>query len=134
MKTLKVKDYMSTDVVTINRDATIHDAIEKMLEHNIHGLIVVDANNKPIGVITTDDVLTVVERGEGGQNAVVREFMTTGIMAVDPEYDLHKTLGIMMRNKLHHLPVMKDKKLVGIITSNDILRVYEMKYRPQKGD
>lgn len=127
MKTLKVKDYMSTDVVTINRDATIHDAIEKMLEHNIHGLLVVDASDKPIGVITTDDILAVVERGEDGQNAVVREFMSMGIMAVDPEYDLHKTLGIMMRNKMHRLPVMKDKKLLGVITSSDILRVYEIK-------
>ena len=129
MKTLKVKDYMSTDVVTIGVDATIHDAIEKMLENNIHGLIVVDNSDKPLGVITTDDILAVVEKGEDGQDSIVREFMSMGIMAVDPEYDLHKTLEIMRRNKMHRLPVMKDRQLIGIITSNDILRVYEIKYK-----
>ena len=129
MKTLKVKDYMSTDVVTIGVDATIHDAIEKMLENNIHGLLVLDDSGKPLGVITTDDVLAVVEKGESGQDAIVREFMSIGIMAVDPDYDLHKTLEIMRRNKMHRLPVMKDRKLLGIITSNDILRVYEVKYK-----
>jgi CBS domain-containing protein len=127
MKTLKVKDYMSKDVVTIEIDASIHDAIEKMLEHDIHGLVVVDESNKPVGIISTDDILAVVERGETGQDAIVREFMSMGMLSVDPEYDLHKTLEIMRRNKMHRLPVMKDRKLLGIITSSDILRVYEIK-------
>jgi len=124
MNTLKVKDYMSKDVITINKDASIHDAIDKMLENNIHGLLILDDMGRIEGVVTTDDVLLLIDKSETGTDMVVEDFMTRGVMTIDPEDALKKALGIMVRNKVHRLPVVKDKKILGIITSNDIMRVY----------
>jgi CBS domain-containing protein len=126
MNRLKVRDHMSTDVVTISRDATLHDAIGKMLEHNIHGLIVVDgANNRPVGIVTTDDILALIENSQPEGDMPVGEFMSAGLITTDPDYDLQKAVSIMTRNKIHRLPVIKDKKLLGMITGSDIMRVFK---------
>ena len=126
MNRLRVKDYMSTDVVTISRDATLHDAIEKMLEHNIHGLIVVDgASSRPVGMVTTDDILALIENSQPDSDMPVSEFMSAGLVSTDPDYDLQKAVSIMTRNKIHRLPVIKDKKLLGMITGSDIMRVFK---------
>jgi len=125
MNRLKVRDHMSTDVVTISRDATLHDAIGKMLEYNIHGLIVVDgANNRPVGIVTTDDILALIENSQPEGDMPVAEFMSAGLISTDPDYDLQKAVSIMARNKIHRLPVIKDKKLLGMITGSDIMRVF----------
>jgi len=125
MEKLKVRDYMSKDVVTINKDATLHDAITKMLEHNIHGLIVVDgAGNRPIGIVTTDDILALIENSQPESDMPISEFMTAGLISTDPDYDLQKAVSIMTRNKIHRLPVIKDKKLLGVITGSDIMKVF----------
>ncbi len=126
MDRLRVRDYMSTEVVTISRDATLHDAITKMLEHNIHGLIVVDgASSRPAGIVTTDDILALIENSQPESDMPVGEFMTAGLVSTDPDYDLQKAVSIMTRNKIHRLPVIKDKKLLGIITGSDIMRVFK---------
>ena len=126
MNRLRVRDYMSTDVVTISRDATLHDAIEKMLEHNIHGLIVVDgANSHPVGMVTTDDILALIENSQPDSDMPVSEFMSAGLVSTDPDYDLQKAVSIMTRNKIHRLPVIKDKKLLGMITGSDVMRVFK---------
>jgi|WetSurMetagenome_2_1015567.scaffolds.fasta_scaffold09518_4 CBS domain-containing protein len=126
MNRLKVRDYMSTDVVIISRDATLHDAIGKMLEYNIHGLIVVEgANNRPVGIVTTDDILALIENSQPEGDMPVGEFMSAGLISTDPDYDLQKAVSIMTRNKIHRLPVIKDKKLLGMITGSDIMRVFK---------
>ena len=126
MHRLRVRDYMSTEVVTISRDATLHDAIGKMLEYNIHGLIVVEgANNRPVGIVTTDDILALIENSQPEGDMPVGEFMSAGLISTDPDYDLQKAVSIMTRNKIHRLPVIKDKKLLGIITGSDIMRVFK---------
>jgi CBS domain-containing protein len=126
MNRLKVRDHMSTDVVIISRDATLHDAIGKMLEYGIHGLIVVEgANNRPVGIVTTDDILALIENSQPEGDMPVGEFMSAGLISTDPDYDLQKAVSIMTRNKIHRLPVIKDKKLLGIITGSDIMRVFK---------
>lgn len=118
---------MSTEVVTISRDATLHDAIAKMLEYNIHGLIVVDGGtgNRPVGIVTTDDILALIENSQPEGDMPVGEFMSAGLISTDPDYDLQKAVSIMTRNKIHRLPVIKDKKLLGMITGSDIMRVFK---------
>ena len=125
MNKMRVKDYMTKEVVTIDKDATLHDAIDKMLEHNIHGLVVVDSNARPAGVVTTDDILSLMMNGEPEGDTVVLEFMEAAIISIDPDYDLQKAVSIMTRNKIHRLPVIRDRKLLGIITSSDIMKAYK---------
>lgn len=124
MKKLKVKDIMSKDLVVIDKDATIHDAIEKMLSHEIHGLIAMD-NDKPVGVVTINDAMVLMEKGESGTDVLVNEFMSKEIISIEPEEDLQKAVGIMIKNNIHRLPVIKDEKLRGIITSNDLMRAFQ---------
>lgn len=127
MKKFKIKDIMSKDLVVIDKDATIHDAIEKMLSHEIHSLIAVD-NNKPVGVVTINDVMVLMEKGESGTDVLVNEFMSKKIISIGPEEDLQKAVRIMIKNNIHRLPVIKDKKLIGIITSSDLMKVFQKRY------
>ena len=126
MNKLKVKDYMTRNVVTIDRDATLYDAMHKMLENDIHGLIVVDSSDKPAGIVTTDDILTLMENnGEPNKDMPIAEFMEAGLVTIDPDYDLQKAVSIMTRNKIHRLPVIRNKVLLGMITGTDILRAFK---------
>jgi CBS domain-containing protein len=124
MNKLKVRDIMSRDPVVIDKDATIHDAIEKMLGHEIHGLIAMD-NDEAVGVVTINDALALMEKGESGTDTLVCEFMSKGIISIGPEEDLQNSLRMMISNDIHRLPVIKDEKLIGIITSSDLMRVFQ---------
>lgn len=126
MNKLKVKDYMTKNVITIDRDATLYDALHKMVENGIHSLIVVDSAGKPVGIVTTDDILSLMENnGEPNKDMPIAEFMEAALVTIDPDYDLQKAVSIMTRNKLHRLPVIRNKVLLGIITGSDILRAFK---------
>jgi CBS domain-containing protein len=125
MDKLRVRDYMSTEVVTISKDATLRDAIEKMLSNSIHGLIVVDQSGRPAGIVTTDDILALMENGQPDNNTLVSEFMEAALISIDPDYDLRKAVSIMTRNKIHRLPVIKDRKLLGMLTGSDIMKAFK---------
>lgn len=126
MNKLKVRDYMTKDVVTIDKDATLYDALHKMVENNIHGLMVVDSNNKPVGIVTTDDILSIMDRSiEPSMDMPIADFMESALITIDPDYDLQKAVSIMTRNKIHRLPVVKNRTLLGMLTGTDILRAFK---------
>ena len=120
----QVKDLMTKDVVTIEPEATVHDAVKKMRNHGIHGIIVAKDDNL-VGVMSGYDILLLMARGEHGKNIRVEEIMTTELITANPEDDIIDALELMLTNHIMRLPVLDNGKLVGIITTTDLVNVFD---------
>lgn len=124
----RVGRWMSTDVVTIGADATVHDALELMNDHRIRHLPVVDEDGLLVGMLSNRDAMRCAlqpspRKGwEPAKHTAVRDVMTTGHMHLVPPSGLVLDAAeLLCREKVSALPVVQGKKLVGIVTSEDLL-------------
>ena len=123
----KVKEIMTTDVITTTSDIDVVYAFEKLMEHKISALPVVDGD-KLIGIITATDVghNLILDKYELGTS--VEEIMIKPVVTVSPEDSIESAIkimkdGVSSSGILNQLPVVEDEKLVGIISDGDIIQV-----------
>ena len=121
----KVKEIMTSDVVTTTSDVDVVFAFEKLMENKISSLPVVE-DDKLIGIITATDVghNLILDKYELGTN--VEKIMITPVITISPENTLEDAIKVMKDNVssgiLNQLPVVEDGKLVGIISDGDIIQ------------
>jgi len=117
-----VEDVMIKNVITVEESASIKNAAKKMAEANV-GSILVTKNNEPIGIITeTDFVRRYAAMGVSLSN-MVKDIMTLSLITIDPNDTIWEAAELMKTHNIHKLPVIKDKKLVGIITNSDLVKL-----------
>ena len=154
MNDVRVKDAMSDVVVTVRGDETIHHALVLMAQYSVTVLPVTDHQGRCIGVLSTSDLIEParafeealhdVERGSRqghlekllsarlGQRQV-REFMTTAVVAVDRDMPIIDATGEMLRQRVHHLPVVDThQKIQGIVSTMDLLSIFHRCYADQQ--
>ncbi len=116
----KAKDIMTTHIVTVHVDDTIDHAITLMVRHRISGLPVLDREGRPVGIISEFDLLELICEGQTEQDKV-SHYMSSGLFGV-AEHDSWVVVADAFRTKrLRRLPVLRDGKLVGIITRHDLM-------------
>lgn len=119
-----VKDVMSSPVITVEEDATVARAAQLMTKNHVGGIIVTSKEEKPLGIITeTDFVTRVLARNIQPSKLTAKEVMTSPLITVDPDETLSETARRMSQLNIRRLGVMYKGKLVGIISSKDILAV-----------
>jgi CBS domain-containing protein len=124
----KAKDIAQYEVVTIDKGASVYQAIDLMVKHNITGLPVVDDSGLR-GIISEKDVLKLLYDVEfaGG---CVGDYMTTDILTFDEEDDVVDVCRCLMSNNFRRVPVLRDGKLIAIITRADLIRANKYRFRP----
>lgn len=121
----KVKEIMTCDVISTTSDIDVVYAFEKLMEHKISSLPVVEGD-KLVGIITATDVghNLILDKYELGTS--VEEIMIKSVSTVSPEDSLETAINIMKEGAssgiLNQLPVVEDGKLVGIISDGDIIQ------------
>ena len=116
-----VKDLMSTQVITIDPEEPVINAAEKMLENRIHALIVLK-DNKPVGVIASYDLLLVMTISDYfDKKTKVKDVMIKDLVTVTPEDTITVALKKMLEYNIRRLAVIKDGKLVGIVSLVDLV-------------
>ena len=119
-----VKDVMSSPVITVDEDATVNKAAQLMADSNIGGIIVTSKEEKPLGIITeTDFVTRVLAKNIQPSKLTAKEVMTSPLITIDPDETLSETARRMSQLNIRRLGVMYKGKLVGIISSKDILAI-----------
>jgi acetoin utilization protein AcuB len=113
-----VIERMSTTPVTITGDLTVTQALEVIERRNVHHLPVVNDRGALVGIITERDLL----RAKG--NEVVDNLMERRVITVTEYTPLENAARIMADHKIGSLPVMRDGKIVGIITQTDLFKVF----------
>ena len=117
-------DIMRKDFSFISSDLTVLDASKIMVAGN-SGFLIISDSNEPKGILTEWDIVSKVTAKELDPTKVLaKDIMTTNFVSVPintPTIDLVET---MKKNKIRRLPVMDKGKMVGVITSRDILGIY----------
>ncbi len=108
-------------VLSISADATVHAALERMAEHDVGVLVVLDGD-KPAGVFSERDLARKVElRGRTARDTAVREVMTPEVLYVTPEHTLERCMALMKADRIRHLVVVEGNRVVGVVSARDIL-------------
>jgi len=119
---LKVRDVMVREVITVDENSTIKEAVDIMNEFQIGSLIVLE-RGKAMGIVTERDFLRrVIAEAKDVMNTKVKEIMTTPLVVVEPSTDLEEAVKLMFQSKIKKLAVVDANKLVGIVTLTDIAR------------
>ncbi|MFN4133580.1 MAG: CBS domain-containing protein, partial [Candidatus Hadarchaeales archaeon] len=137
---MKVEEIMNRRPRTVRPDTTIKGLLERMLGEIDACFPVVDKNMNLLGIVTESDVLHVLcplssDRivGSAGIRQLmktggkkVEDIMTENPITVKPETKVKDVLEFMRAHKLRRIPVVKEKKLVGIIRLRDIIQAYKL--------
>jgi CBS domain-containing protein len=119
---LKVEDVMVRDVVTIDENSTVREAADVMNKFEIGCLIAVK-KGKAVGIITERDLLKrVVAEARDVNKTKVKAVMSSPLVVVEPSMDLEEAVKLMFQMKIKKLPVVEEKRLVGLVSLTDIAR------------
>ncbi len=117
-----VKDVMIDELATLDASTKILDAAKLMAEKNI-GCIIVTEKDLPVGIITERDFVRRIVAQEISHQSPIVEVMTTPLITIDPDETVWEAAQIMKTNNIHKLPVQKAHKIMGIITTTDLVRI-----------
>jgi len=143
---MKARDLMTSPVVTIHPDATVREAARRMLEAKVGGLPVVDDGGNLVGILTETDFLlrphfvpgadhiytlmgvladpqTYEEVWEALGSRKVREVMRREVITVKEDTSLAEITRLMVECRVHRIPVVRGRQVVGIVTRHDLLKV-----------
>jgi len=119
---MNVEDIMVREVVTIDADATVKEAVKLMNKQEI-GCLVAVKNKKLLGILTERDLLKkVLERSKDPERTKVREIMSTQLVTGSPHMSVADAARLMIKENIKKLPVMVNDQLAGLITLTDIAR------------
>jgi CBS domain-containing protein len=118
-----VLDEKGRDVLQIEADATVLDAIKSMVESNVGALLVTDDGNVT-GIVTERDYLRrVTLEGRTEQETLVRDIMTAPLVYVTPETSVEECMAVMTERRIRHVPVFSEgRDLVGIVSIGDLVK------------
>ncbi len=144
---LKVKDIMTTEIITVSPDTEIVNAAKILLEKRINGLPVIDDTGKLAGILCQSDLvaqqksipipsvftllesfipLTSIKRIDKEVEKIaaltVKQAMTPNPVTVGPQTDIEDVAKLMVDKKYYTLPVMEGDKIVGIVGKEDVLK------------
>jgi len=145
------KDIMTKEVISVKSQDLVEDVIKILMEKNISGVPVVDDEERVIGIVTEGDLIyrskklriptffsildgyvflestkTIEKQLKKMVGYRVEDVMTTEVISVEDDQTVEAVATIMTKEKINRVPVIKDNRLVGIISRRDIIRSYSM--------
>lgn len=121
---MKIDDILrrkGSDVVTVEPEVSILDAIRVLVQHNI-GAVVVVGEDQILGILTERDVLRLgAEAPTDLESRAVADVMTTELVIGVPGDAIEYVAAIMTENRIRHLPVVEEGSLVGILSIGDVV-------------
>ncbi len=122
----RVKEYMISPVFTLKNNATIYEAMDFLIKKRISAAPIVDGNNKLIGILSEKDCLRLMSKGiehrlPSKEESVIN-FMTKDVATISPDTDIFFVAGVFLNNFYRRMPVVKDGKILGLVSRVDVLR------------
>jgi len=143
---LKAKDIMTKDIITVKPATTIEDLARILIKHQISGTPVVDEDGNLIGIVTENDLISknkklhiptilrlfdafiplgtsrLEEEIKRMAAFTVGEICTRNVVTCDEDMSIEDVATMMTEKKIHLLPVLKERRLVGIIGKKDLIK------------
>lgn len=145
---MRVADVMTTVLITVQEDENIQSAAQKMVDHNISVLPVLNHANELVGVVTESDFVgkkaniphamasiktllgqnfyfaDVEEIFVRAKDRQVKEVMSNSVRSAPSQTTLTELVNMMIKTGLKRIPIVDENKLVGIVTRRDLLKAF----------
>ncbi len=122
---LYARDIMKEYKFMMTEDTTASQAAKIMSNDHV-GFAIVERDGKPIGMVTEwDFVNKIVSRDLNPREVLLKDIMNTPLMSVDPKTPTDQVTVLISKNGVRRLPVVENGKLIGVITSRDVLRIFK---------
>ncbi len=124
----RVEDFIKLNenrqIWTISKDQSVMQALILMSEKNIGAIIIVDGNDFPIGIFSERDYARkIILKGKSSKDTLLDEVMTKELITITKDHKIDQCMEIMTEKKIRHLPVLENKKIIGIISIGDVLKI-----------
>lgn len=118
----------SNDVKGVSPDFTLRGAAQLLLEHRLGALVVIDDDKEMIGIVSERDLISVVASTDplAAGNQLVSEVMTKSVVSCSPEDEVAFVLRLMNDHSFRHMPVLEDRKLVGMLSIRELTKAYDL--------
>lgn len=140
---IKARDIMTSKVIAINRDTSLKDIATMLISNRITGVPVVDEQSRVIGIVAESDLLydkeavfshsaycdhwkDCVERFWRSADVRAEEVMSERVIAVGEDAHVEEIATLMIERKIKRVPVLREGKLIGIVSRADLLRALLM--------
>lgn len=124
LHSIKAKDYMTANLVTLSPDTGVMEAIKLLLDKGISGAPVVDQMGRLVGLLSEKDCMRVATHagyyGEAGGK--VSEFMSADVVTVEADTSVIEIANMFMEKPFKRYPVVDDNRLIGSISRRDVLK------------
>jgi CBS domain-containing protein len=109
-------------VWSLSPDATVYEAIDAMAQKSVGALLVMEGE-RLVGIVSERDYARkVILKGKSSRDTTVREIMSSPVICAAPELTVEQTMALMTDNRVRHLPVVVNDRVVGVISIGDVVR------------
>jgi CBS domain-containing protein len=140
---MKIEEIMTRDVISVSPQTSIHAAAQLMADHRVSGLPVIEADGRLVGIISDGDLILRQKRRrqtmtwwrsfvtapqqlardyQKATGTTVGEVMTRSVLSISPVYEIETAASILHNRGIRRLPVVRDGRVVGIISRGDLIK------------
>ena len=128
----EISDYMISTVLSIDVESSVQEAAQYMVSQSI-GSVLVKEFDEYVGIVTeTDLTRKVLGKGLNPEATRITEIMTSPILSLDRYLPIEEANRFMHKNKIRHLAVTEEDKIVGILSVKDLVSYFSKDFRMQE--
>lgn len=121
---MRVRDGMSTMVLSVGPDHTLREAARQMAQRKVGAAVVIDPDGPGPGIITERDLMDSLGRGQDPDTELVGAHLTSDIVFAGPDWSLEEAAVAMVRGGFRHLVVTEGGEIAGILSVRDVVRCW----------
>jgi CBS domain-containing protein len=117
-----IRNVMSHEMVTASADDPLVDVTREISSHRADAALVVDANQRLVGIVSTSDLVDLLHDGGRLDDKCARDVMSADPISIDEFAPVDEAIGVMRNAGIRHLPVSRAGRLIGLVTASEIVR------------
>lgn len=127
-----IGDYMSSTVVSVDSEANVQETVQCMHANNVGSVLIKEAGEY-VGIVTeTELTRKVLGKGLDAESTVIASVMTTPVLSMDRYLPVEEANQFMNKNKIRHLAVTEEDKIVGVLSIKDLVSYFTKDFRMQE--
>ena len=122
MNVRQILEVKGNDVWSVKPESTVYEALRLMADKDVGALLVMEGD-RLVGIVSERDYARkVVLKGKSSKDTRIKEIMTSVLYTVHPDQTVHECMELMTNQRIRHLPVTLDNKVMGIISIGDVVK------------